>query len=237
MKTKIDTQSEQQKPRTMQEIMKCWIFYKIFLAQYECLKQLSPQAIAEINKLKNPPVLVAALVEAVAAIFGIAGDFSTVVQIVHPENLKRMHMVNIVEIRRENLLPWRNFSAKFSLADMASKSKAAAELYRWAQNVDDLYKMTNKEEFAYIQEKKIMCAAQSPTTKLRQFFKQGSFFSKPSVELDEEEKIMDINTSPDLSPVHNYDADAFPEQTQKVGRDSDSNLDFFVNDEDLRTKK
>jgi hypothetical protein len=129
MKPKVDTQREERKHRTLSENMKAWIFYKIFLAQYECLKKLSPQAIAEINKLKNPPVLVAALVEAVAAIFGITGDFNAVVQIVHPDNLKRMHMVNI---HRENLLPWRNFSAKFSLADVASKSKAAAELYRWA---------------------------------------------------------------------------------------------------------
>ena len=74
--------------------------------------------------------------------------------------------------------------------------------------------MTNKEEFAIIQEKKIICAAQSPTTKLRQFFKQGSFFSKPSVELDEESKILDINTSPELSPVNNFSPDEFPEQTQ-----------------------
>lgn len=132
MKSNVETQREERKHRTLSENMKAWIFYKIFLAQYECLKKLSPQAIAEINKLKNPPVLVAALVEAVAAIFGITGDFNVVVQIVHPDNLKRMHMVNIVEIHRENLLPWRNFSAKFSLADVASKSKAAAELYRWA---------------------------------------------------------------------------------------------------------
>jgi hypothetical protein len=57
------------------------------------------------------------------------------------------------------MLPFRSFSAYYTFDDIRKINTAAAILYQWACNVDEAYKMTNKEEFAPCQELMIIFAA------------------------------------------------------------------------------
>jgi hypothetical protein len=218
--------------------MRTWIFFQVFKARYEMLKQLDSKDIAELRRLPKAPVLVEALVEAVAAMFGISGDWNTLKKnVCHPDNVKHLHKINIVEIHRDNLLSFRKFRAIISTEQLALQNKPAVSLYNWAVNVDELYKMTNKEEFALVQEKWLQCAAQSPSAKLRQFFKQGSYFSKPTVEPEGDTQIIDINNSPDQTLISPIETDSAMTPTDQVHRDSNENLEFSIHEEDLRKTK
>lgn len=57
------------------------------------------------------------------------------------------------------MLPFRSFSAYYTFDDIRKINATAAMLYQWACNVDEAYKMTNKEEFAPCQELMIIFAA------------------------------------------------------------------------------
>jgi len=84
--------------------MKAWIFFQIFKELYEKLNCLQSKDITELKCLVKPPVYVEALVTSVAAMFGISGDWITLKNyLCHPDKVKEMQKINIVEIHRKDL--------------------------------------------------------------------------------------------------------------------------------------
>ena len=125
--------------------------------------------------MANPPQLVLNLFQAVAAIHGYEGPLKT---LIHPINVRAFSLINIVDVHKENLQPFRNFAARHSVEEICKLSKAAANLYIWCRYVDEAYKMTNKTEFRVWQEKKIIFSAQAPMIQKRERFGGGSFFNQ-----------------------------------------------------------
>lgn len=92
------------------------------------------------------------LCAAVAAILNYKGaqNWTEMQKLFNHQNYRLFTKINVVEVHRESLLPFRNFRAKTSLAEVLKLNKSCGMLYIWAHMVDDAYQMTNKEEFRFV---------------------------------------------------------------------------------------
>lgn len=81
------------------------------------------------------------LCSAVAGILNHQGEqtWAEYLKLINPQNFRLFTQINVVDVHKESLLPYRNFAARVRLSDVMAKNKAAAMLYLWAHMVDEAY--------------------------------------------------------------------------------------------------
>ena len=127
--------------RSMAEQMRIVIFYKVLMKRLDDLKQFQKQSLHELSALASPTKLVFDLCAAVASILNFKGEqtWTELVKLINPQNIRLFTQINVVEVRRESLLPFRNFAAKVGLDEVIKANIAAGMLYIWAQMVNEIY--------------------------------------------------------------------------------------------------
>ena len=131
--------------------MRLVIFYKMLVFKLDEIKKFDRQALTEITKLTNPPEMILQLCASVAAILNYKEHtWAEMLKLFNPQNYRLFSQINVIEVHRESLLPFRNFRAKTSLGEVLKLNKSCGMLYIWAHMVDDVYQMTNKEEFRLV---------------------------------------------------------------------------------------
>jgi len=131
--------------RTMAEQMRLVIFYKVLMSRLNAIKSFEKNILAELAALKKPPLVLIDLYQSISYILGNSDEWSKIGpnsycsldnispikwnKIIHPSNIRAFQQINIIEVRRESMLPFRSFSAYYTFDDIRKINAAAAMLY------------------------------------------------------------------------------------------------------------